>query len=222
MINMLSHNTLIGSAFALLTVFSSGFAFAKDAERTINLQEDVASAELVKISIPAGEVRITGTTGNSVTAEITAQCQSKKDKEDCTKLLNELGWSKKTGATLELGVAPSGITKYDDINIKVKIGVPKDKKLEVSLHAGDLHIEGTSACLAADVNAGEISINLKESQLASAELKAKVGDVKLVTSKGATEGERSLLVGASLEWKGAGACHTKANVLAGEARLTLN
>ncbi len=86
-----------------------------------------------------------------------------------------------------------------------------------------LNFNGTSTCLTANVNAGEINIKLKETQLASAELNAKVGDVKLITANGETiEGSRSLLVGASLEWnKGTGTCHTKASVLAGEAQLVL-
>jgi hypothetical protein len=157
---------------------------------------------------------------------VKASCQQEK-RDKCLELLKELGWSKKTGNVTEFGLSPSGITRYDHVTIKVKFGVPKDKKLEVNLSAGELRIAETSACLTADVNAGEINIKLKESQLASAELSAKVGDVKLVTAKGdRIEGERSLLVGASLDWKGAGtnigACHTKASVLAGEAQLVLN
>lgn len=102
--------------------------------------------------------------------------------------------------------------------------MPEDKKLEVSLSAGELNISGTSACLIADLNAGEINITLKENQLASASLSSKVGDVRLTTTNGETiEGERSLLIGAKLDWtKGAGSCHTKASVLTGEANLTLN
>ncbi|HSX52360.1 MAG TPA: hypothetical protein VLF09_15450, partial [Cellvibrio sp.] len=74
----------------------------------------------------------------------------------------------------------------------------------------------------AEVSAGQINIDLKESQLATAELSAKVGDVKLNTAKdGDVSGARSLLVGAHLEWQGTGSCHTKAKVLAGEAKLAL-
>jgi hypothetical protein len=157
---------------------------------------------------------------------VKASCQQEK-RDKCLELLKELGWSKKTGNITEFGLSPSGITRYDHVTLKVKFGVPKDKKLEVNLTAGELRVEGTSACLTANVNAGEINIKLKESQLASAELRAKVGDAKLVTAKGETiEGERSLLVGASLDWKGSGtnkgACHIKASVLAGEAQLILN
>ena len=218
----ISRNTLVGSTLSLLAAFSSAVALAGDGERSITLQEDVSGAELIRLDVPAGDVEITGTTGTSVTAVVKASCQQEK-RDKCLELLKELGWSKKTGNVTEFGLSPSGITHYDHVTLKVKLGVPKDKKLEVNLTAGELRIEGTSACLTANVNAGEVNIKLKESQLASAELSAKVGDVKLVTAKGdRMEGERSLLVGASLDWKGTGTCQTKASVLAGEVQIMLN
>lgn|GEM_PF-766069 len=219
----INRNTIIGSTLSLLVVFSSPAALATDAERNITLQEDVAQAELIKLNVPAGDVEITGTTGNSLTAVVTATCQKGSLEKNCYQVLKDLGWNKKIGSVAEFDLSPTGITRYDHVTIKVKFGVPKDKKLEVNLSAGELRIAGTSACLTANVNAGELSIKLKESQLASAELSAKVGDAKLVTAKGETiEGERSLLVGASLDWKGTGTCPTKASVLAGEAQLILN
>lgn len=219
----ISRNTIMHSALTLAIAFSSTLAFATEGERTITLQDDdVSPAELIRLNVPAGDVEITGTTGNNITATVTAVCQ-KENQQNCYQVLKELGWSKKTGSITELDLTPSGITRFDHVTIKVKLSVPKDKKLELNLSAGELRIEGTSACLTADVNAGAIKITLKESQLASAELHAKVGDVKLITANGETiEGNRSLLVGAHLEWnKGTGACHTKANVLAGEAQLVL-
>jgi len=220
----ISRKKIMCSTLSLITLCCSAVVFAKDGERTISLQDNVTAAELIKINVSAGQVLISGTTGNTLTAELTASCKPEKDKGSCTKLLKELSWSRTVGSTIELGLTPSGINKFDDMSIQMKFGVPKDKKLEVNLSAGELHIEGTSACLNANLAAGEIKINLKESQLASAELSAKVGDVKLVTAKGETiEGDRSLLVGANLEWKkGTGTCHTKASVLAGEAQLVLN
>lgn len=212
---------IIYTSLAVAMALGSPFTFAAEGERTITLQEDVAKAELIRINIPAGDVDITGTTGSSVTAVVTAVCQQ-ENRDSCNQFIKELGWAKKVGDVTELGLAPAGITKYDHVTMKVKIAVPNDKKLEVNLSAGELRITDTSACVIADVNAGELNINLKESQLASAELTAKVGDVKLSTTKGTTQGERSLLVGANLKWdKGTGTCHLKANVLAGEVHLTL-
>jgi hypothetical protein len=224
MTNMRSNSrNKIMSSTLLLAMALSSVAFAADGERTVTLQEDISQAELIKLNVPAGDVEITGTTGNSLTAVVTAVCRPEKQK-NCNQLLKDLDWSKKNGSIAEFGLSPSGITRYDDVTVKVKFSVPKDKKLEVNLSAGELRIDGTSACLTAEVNAGELNIKLKDSQLGSAELTAKVGDVKLITAKGdAIEGERSLLVGAHLDWsKGGGSCHTKASVLAGEVQLMIN
>jgi len=46
--------------------FSSLAAFAKDGEKQIAIQQDVAKAELIKLSLPAGDVEIIGTTGNTL------------------------------------------------------------------------------------------------------------------------------------------------------------
>ncbi len=216
------NRSILCGTLTLAMAFST-VAFATEGERSITLQEDLAQADLLRVSIPAGEVEIVGTSGAGLTAVVTAVCQQ-ENRENCYQLIKELSWSKKTGEVAELGLSPAGITHYDHVTLKVKIGVPKDKKLEVNLNAGELRISDTSACLTAEVNAGEININLKESQLASADLSAKVGDVKLTTPKGETiAGERSLLVGAQLNWhKGTGSCHTQAKVLTGEANLLLN
>lgn len=215
--------TILCSAFILAMTFVSRAAFATEGERTITLQDDVSQAELIRLNVPAGDVEIIGTTGTSITAVVTAVCQ-KENQQNCYQMLKELGWSKKAGSITELGLTPATITSYEHVTLKVKLGVPKDKKLEINLSAGALRVSETSGCLNATVNAGDIKIELKQNQLASAELSAKVGDVKLVTTNGETiEGSRSLLVGASLEWKkGTGSCHTKAHVLAGEAQLVLS
>lgn len=213
--------TIIYTSLTLLSAFSSVAVFATEVERQVTLQEDVARAELIRLNVSAGEVTITGTSGNTVTAEVTATCQE-ENKAACQKLLKELDWAKKTGSTTELILAPANINRYNHISVKVKLAVPRDKNLEVSLSAGELNIEGTSACVTAEVNAGEINITLPEKQLASASLSTGVGDVNLKTAKGESmSGERSLLVGAKLDWKGNGICHAKVSVLTGEANLVL-
>ena len=218
----INRNAIMFSTLTLATALNASAALAANGEKTITLQEDVAQVELIKLSLPAGDVEITGASGKSITAVVTAVCQQAQQ-ANCVQLLKELEWSKKTGSVTEIGLSPSSITRYDNVTIKVKFSIPKDKKLDVNLSAGELKLNETSACLTADVNAGDIRINLHQNQLASAELNAKVGDVKITTEKGEVmEGERSLLVGAHLDWnKGTGTCHTKANVLAGEIQLTI-
>lgn len=216
-----NHIKLFCTGLALLTAFCSLGVVAEEGERHISLQQDVANAELIRLSVPAGEVDIVGIAGTNLVAEVTAICED-EERKACLNLLKELGWAQKIGNTADFLLMPDGTSHFNNVKVKVKIGVPQDKPLQVKLSAGELSIADTSACLTAELNAGQINIDLKESQLASAELRAKVGDVKLNTAKdGDVSGARSLLVGAHLEWQGTGSCHTKAKVLAGEAKLTL-
>lgn len=213
---------ILCAGLALLGAFCSALAFATEGERHISLQQGLAKAELIRLSVPAGDVEIVGITGNELIAEVTAVCED-EEREACLSLLKELGWAQKIGNTADFLLMPDGASHFNNVKIKVKIGVPQDKPLQVNLSAGELSIADTSACLTAELSAGQIDINLKESQLASAALSAKVGDVKLTTAKdGQVSGARSLLVGAHLEWQqGTGICHTKAKVLAGEVKLAL-
>lgn len=212
---------IICAGLGFLGAFCSAVVFATEGERHISLQQDVAKAELIRLSVPAGDVDIVGITGTNLVAEVTAVC---KDRDQaCLQLLKDLDWVKKDGSTAEFSLAPEEITNFNDVTIKVKIGVPQDKMLEANLGAGELAIEGTSACLTAGLGAGEIDITLKESQIASAKLSATVGDVNLTTAQGEfMAGKRALLVGANLDWqKGTGNCHLRATVAAGEAKLLL-
>jgi len=206
----------------LLGMFCSAVVSATEGERQLSFEQDVAAAELVRLSVPAGEMEVVGIAGDKVIAEATAVCEN-ADADACHRLLNALEWVKKDGSIAELSLSPGGVSEYNQIKVKVKIGVPKDKNLEVNLGAGELSISDTSACLIAELNAGQINLSLDQRQLASASLSAMVGDAKLVTAKGeTTSGQRSALVGAQLDWNsGSGHCHTQAKVLAGEAQLTL-
>jgi hypothetical protein len=212
-------------AFGLPGFIFSGFAFADENQKTQRFEADVTQAQSINLEIPAGQVAVVGTAGSKLIAEVKASCKDVKrlDKDACQAVLNELDWSKKIGKNTEIGLVPEKITRYDNIQIEVRVSLPADKNVNVNLAAGDLSVEGTSACITASVNAGQLHLKLKESQLASAELHAKVGDATLTNLKGETRaGERSMLVGADLSWnKGTGACRAKAEVMAGAVHLTL-
>ncbi len=209
---------------ALLLITATATTIASDQNKQ-TLQLDVSNAQSISLDIPAGKLVVQGVKGSKLQAEVKATCKDKKaeDPAACQALLNALNWSKKVDKNAEIALIPTKITDYEDITVEVKITVPENKPLNVKLAAGELQINGTSACLTAEVNAGNLVINLKEAQLASALLKSKVGDVSLTTTTGEKiSGDRAMLVGADLNWKGKGSCHLKANLLAGEAQLILN
>ena len=211
-------------SMALLLITATATTIASDQNKQ-TLQLDVSNAQSISLDIPAGKLVVQGVKGSKLQAEVKATCKDKKaeDPAACQALLNALNWSKKVDKNAEIALMPTKITDYEDITVEVKITVPENKPLNVKLAAGELQINGTSACLTAEVNAGNLVINLKEAQLASALLKSKVGDVSLTTTTGEKiSGDRAMLVGADLNWKGKGSCHLKANLLAGEAQLILN
>ncbi|MFO1389287.1 hypothetical protein [Cellvibrio sp.] len=211
-------------AVTLLAFTISGTALANDNQNSKRFEADVSQAQDITIDIPAGQVLVVGATGNKLLAEVKASCKQdrKIDRANCESVLNDLGWSNKMGKGAALSLIPNKITRYNDIQIDIKISVPNDKPLNIIQAAGELSIEGTSACLNANLNAGQLNLKLKESELGSAELHAKVGDAKLTDVRGQTRsGERSLLVGANLSHKGNGSCSAKADVMAGEVHLTL-
>lgn len=212
------------TAVTLLAFAISGSAFANANQASQRFEADVSQAQDITIDIPAGQVLVVGATGSKLLAEVKATCKQDKqiDRPNCQAVLNDLGWSNKMGKGAQLSLVPAKITRYDDIQIDIKISVPNDKPLNIIQAVGELSIEGTSACVNANLNAGQLNLKLKESELGSAELHAKVGDAKLTDVRGQTRsGERSLLVGADLSHKGKGSCSAKADVMAGEVHLTL-
>ncbi|RYZ93810.1 MAG: hypothetical protein EOO68_21395 [Moraxellaceae bacterium] len=216
---MFSFHSITRSALITVVALTSATTFANDGEKTITLQDDVTKAELVRLNISAGDVEVKGNTGNSITAVVTAVCQQ-ENRDNCVQMLKELGWSKKSGAVTELSLIPATINRYEHVTVKVKLSVPKNKKLEINVSAGELRIDGTSACLTANLNAGQLNLHLQQTDIATAQLSAKVGSVRVTTPKDTIEGDRSLLVGADMTFKGVGLCHTKASVMAGEVHLT--
>lgn len=220
--NRTTINRNICTSLVLLGSFCSAVVFAKEGEKHMSFQQDVASADVIRLHVPAGDVDIVGITGNNLMAEVTAVCKD-GERQACQRLLQGLDWTKRLGRSAEFSLMPDSASSFNPVTIKVKIGVPQNKKLEVKVSAGEVSITDTSACLTADLNAGELNIALKENQLGSAALKAMVGDVKMTRVTGEQiSGRRSVLVGAKLALdKGAGECHTQAKVLAGEVHLTL-
>ncbi len=88
----ISRNKIVYSALALAMALNSARAFATEGERNITLQEDVSTANLIKLNVPVGEVIVSGSTGNNLTAVATISCQKEK-RENCYQLLKELSWS---------------------------------------------------------------------------------------------------------------------------------
>lgn len=212
-----------GGAVIVMALWCSTMVFAEPARKKTAVELDVSTADAVIIHVPAGELNISGTTGQTMSAEAVISCDKFKDGECKNSIFEEIRWSSKLeGGLAQLDLTPSRATQYDDISIVVNVGIPEDKTLTVNLDYGDLGLQGTNACLDVNVKAGNVELGLQEKSLASASLKATIGDVSLTTQEGRIPGRRLKIIGAKLEWdEGKGACHLHAKVRAGNVEVNL-
>lgn len=213
---------ILGGTVTVMALWCSTLAFGEPSKKTA-VELDVSTADAVIIHVPAGELNISGTTGQTISAEAVISCSKYKEGECSNGIFEEINWSSKLeGSLAQLDLTPSAGKQYDDISVVVNIGVPEDKTLTVNLDYGDLRLKGTNACLDVNVKAGNVELGLPEESLASANLKATIGDVSLTTQAGRISGRRSKIIGAKLEWdEGKGACHLQATVRAGNVELHL-
>lgn len=214
---------ITGGAFAIMTLWWSTVAFAESSGKKTEIEVDVSAVDAVVLNIPVGKLKVSGTTGQAIKAEVVVTC-SKPGGAGCdNRAFEEIGWSSKLEEDLaQLALTPEGADEYNDFSVIVNVDVPKDKMLTINFDYGDLDLQGTNACLDVNVKAGNVRLGLKEKPLASANLKATFGDVSLTSSTGTIHGKRSKIVGAKLEWsKGEGICHVDAEVLTGNIELTL-
>lgn len=219
----ISNRKNIGGAVTVIALWCSAAAFGEPPERKTVVELDVSTADVVVVHVPAGQLNISGTTGQTINAEAVISCGKSKNGECNNRSFGKIQWSSKLKENhAQLDLTPSGANQYDDISIVVNVGIPRDKTLTVNLDYGDLRLNGTSACLDANVKAGNLQLSLEEQFLASANLKAAIGDVKLTTTAGTLPGRRSKIVGAKLEWdEGKGTCHLHAKVRAGNIDVNL-
>lgn len=215
---------IVGSILIVIALSWSIMAFGELPGKKAEIEVDVSTVGTVVLDVPAGQLNISGTTGQTIKAEVVVTC-SKDNGAECNKrVLEEIVWSiELEGDLARLRLIPEEADQYNDISIVASVGVPQDKMLTVNLDYGDLDLQGTNACLDVNVKAGNVKLGLQEKPLASANLKATFGDVSLTTSTGTvTRGKRSKIVGAKLEWRrDNGICHVDAKVRAGNIELNL-
>lgn len=207
----------------MMALWCSTLALSEPLEKKLDVEIDVSTVDAVIVNVPAGELNISETTGQTIEAEAVVTCNKRNDTECRNRIFEEIKWSaNEDGGPARLNLTPPEADQYDDISVIVNVGIPQHKTLTVNLDYGDLRLKGTNACLDVNVKAGNLQLDLKEKSLASANLIATIGDVRLTTPAGTIPGKRSKIVGAKLAWnEGIGACHVQAKVRAGNIELNL-
>ena len=188
-------------------------------ERTIDIP--VTPDTVVDLRIPAGDVRISGVSGNRLTAEILVKCPDLES--GCAKRLGSLQFvTDYEGDRLTLRTNRNSSMKYRSGQVITTVRIPEVSKVNVNMTAGELNIHDVQACLTVDMTAGDINLEMAEELVASVMLDAGVGDASLRVGDYNRSAPRSWLIGAELSWdQGGGYCHLDVDLQAGDIEVEL-
>jgi hypothetical protein len=197
-------------------------ALAALAETPVKTQKEAYPATTLKsvaLDVPVAEVRIEGTTGTDVLAEMTVTCS--KDTDACRQRAEQVVLASTVkGADLLLEVKGYSKRSSSGVQVELALKVPSVLALRLDLGVGDVEIEGVEGALNLDVGVGDLEVQGKLAAVASVELETGVGDAKLELPSGGPEA--SGFVGKELSWnegKGPSRWHLEVGVGELEVRL---
>jgi hypothetical protein len=204
---------LAGFACALVAVDG-----ADAGEVTDRAQVIVPAAAAVAIDLPAGEFRITGTTGDELQAEVSIVCDG-----ECPSRVGEAAFAlEEAPGRVSLSMSPASTSAYRNLEVIYTVRVPRDHDVDLVLGAGLAEVTGLRGCVTGRMMAGEWRLELPVWPVRSVQLRTHVGDAYLDVPGAGGEGERALLVGAKVDWaEGTGECDVRLRLRFGDLRLTL-
>jgi hypothetical protein len=188
-------------------------------DRTIDVP--VTGNSVIDLRIPVGDVRIEGTSGDRLTAEMEVKCPDLESA--CAKRLGELQFiTDYKNDRLVLRTNKNSSMKFRSGQVTTTVRIPEVRKVNVNMTAGDLNISDVQACLTVDMTAGDIDVDIAEELVASVMLDAGVGDASLRIDDRYRSAPRSWLIGAELAWDhGSGHCHVDVDLQAGDISVQL-
>ncbi len=191
--------------------------------RSRTVEAPVAPDAVISLNIPVGEVEIIGGTGDRLEAMLEVSCRSAGGKcaeraERVDFLLSDSG-----DGGVSLAIEPEAKNAYRDTSVVVRILVPPARTLDLEMGAGELTVDGVTACLRLRMFAGEADLSLPAGRVRSVSLDAGMGETNLyLRGDGEVEGRRPLLVGSKVAWdEGSGECDVEARLRFGEITLEL-
>lgn len=194
-------------------------AFAGSPVKTQKEAYPAATLRSVTLDVPVAEVRIEGTTGTDVQAEMTVTCS--KDTDACRERAEQVVLASTVkGAELVLEVKGYSKRSSSGVQVELSLQVPSVLALRLDLGVGDVEIEGIDGNLNLDVGVGDVEVRGKLSAVASVEMETGVGDARLELPSGGPEA--SGFVGKELAWtegKGPSRWHLEVGVGDLEVRL---
>lgn len=188
-------------------------AMASSAEVEINVRR----TDVLEVHVPAGDVSIVGEDSDTAQASLNIKCPA--DSRRCA------AWAAdakvlaiREGQRVHIGVnVPARI----NASLQLDISLPRSHPLRVFMDYGDLDIRAMESDVSVKMKAGDVDIEMPDSAVDNVQLAARVGDASLRVLDRDLEGRRPLLVGARVDWRGAGTHNVDVKLRYGDVRLTL-
>jgi len=208
--------------------------------RTINESFDPSSSEAVVFDLNVGEMKVSGTDGGQILAEIRVRCVRGRDRSKCEKRAEvvSLASSNRRGK-LYLEIEGTGLWRSRDVTVEVTLQIPNDMPLELEVGTGEAELENLGGSLffemgagaatltnlsgdvTVDMGVGEITLTMPESAVGEVMLDNGIGETELSHKEGrnAVEG---ILGGTDVHWKsGPGSHIVKIDLNIGEITVRL-
>ncbi len=183
-----------------------------------SLQVDIGDSGRIELRMPNGDVTVTAQAGDQATAKMEILCPSNSTR--CISRARETRLvTQRRGDTIRLGVhKPPG----NNASVIIQVTVPRDRPLSIDMKYGDLTVKDLEDDLDVVMKAGAISIEMPQAAVREVKLGARFGDASLTLGGGSSQGDRSLLVGAKVDWRsGRGPHRVDARVRFGDLRVSL-
>jgi hypothetical protein len=187
-------------AGAMITSLAIGSPVAgSDNIREITRSFPVEGREAVRLDLSVAELRISGSSSQTVEIQLTATC---KREHECAEILGNLDLeSSGSGRTLRIDLL--GYPKWGKgrVELEGEILVPRALELGVELGVGEIEMKNLEGDLRVELGVGEINAWIDRGKTHSVTLDAGVGEVELYgTEEERVEGRRSMLVGSETHW----------------------
>lgn len=196
---------------------------SEDSVRRIDRSIDAADLRDLSIDMPVGKVVLTGTDGDRVDVEVTIECDehgwgsaSCPDRAEDIELVTE-----KHGSRLEVDLEGYSTWSSRHMEVTLHIDAPARLASVVDLGIGEVDVERMADHLSVDLGIGEVNVRMAESDVASVDLDAGVGEASLRGNLGRRES--SGLFVKELTWNdGSGRARVRVDVGIGEIDVRLS
>lgn len=194
-------------------------ARAETTVRTLTQDLPAAGVHSVGFHGQVGEVRVIGTSGDTIEIEVELQCDEGDDRK-CRNSAEKVDLEvRRSGDRLKIEVEDwPKIGGW--LSILARIEVPKHLAVEIDIGVGEVSVEGIEADIEVDTGVGEVTVEAPESAFRSVNLDTGVGEAELELGGRTVEG--SGFVGGHLSWRdGPGEAHIEVDSGVGEIRVVL-